>query len=341
MAWEPAQASPKNLRQVYHWAFRQFIKVGKRLELAGTGGSSDHNTLSGVTADQHHNQRHAFGGADHTGLAVAGALDGQVLTRRTGAWRNEDLPIQSWFDSKPAGEPIGLLFSGQSNAGGSSDQHPSLVKNDNVYEYSTGGTGAPLSWISPDPNGPAKGDYNPADLSGYTGMYLDKRGNIGWSAADYLQKITGRDVYLVTVWRNNAGIDEWLTGGDIYSRWQTDVAAAVATTELNNRDFDVFIWMQGEYDTAMAAATYLSKWEEMYDEAPGVADRFTQTMVCGPSPAFPGTETNLRNVCDTFHEYVRYGNSYKIDTTDGVHFNALGMELHGLMSAYKGLAGPL
>lgn len=335
------------MRALYHWAYNQFVRLGEVVALAGTGGSSDHSTLTGVTANQHHNQQHAFGGADHTGLAISGATPAQMLIYSFGAWRNTNIPRQSWFDNKPHGEPIFIVETGDSNT--NAGPLGGMVQNPRVFEYGTNGAGGPLAWRVADPNGPIKGDYDSLSAAGYTGMYQGGVGSMTWSCADYLQKLTGRDVYLICVWRNNIGIDQWLPGGDIYSRWQTDVAAAQATTQIGGRPADCFIWQQSAYDTYVTPpadktpAEYAAAWAQVYDNAPANQDRYSQWCLPMTTTGFqPNTTDSLSAAIKPYHEFLRLVDSGNLaDIGDDTHWAGESARAIGQMCAYKFARGPV
>jgi len=52
------------------------------------GGLVSHDVLTNVSADDHHNQAHAFDGADHTGLTITSLATGDLLRYSGTAWVN-------------------------------------------------------------------------------------------------------------------------------------------------------------------------------------------------------------------------------------------------------------
>jgi hypothetical protein len=175
---------------------------------------------------------------------------------------------------------------------------------------------------------------------------MEVRANIGWSCADYIQKRTGRDVFMVTVWRVGSSILEWLPGGALYDKYIADITAAWSSPEIGSRPADIAIWMQGETDAAMDTGVYLNNWEAVYAEAESTwnSDRFTQWAVCEfVQELMQGNAGfNIKNIPNTFHEYVQGISSYNFFETDGLgHFDGDALEVMGVACGRQFSAGPV
>lgn len=179
--------------------------------------------------------------------------------------------MTAWIDAdtftdrlagKPANEPIVLGFFGQSNCSGLHVYTPGMTVNNNVYAWhptSTPQTG-PFQWEVADPN----------RTSGYvggifTGMIGGGNGNIGWFAADIIQKATGRDVYLFTVHFAGSSISNFISNGSVEQEIATQAPAAMAAIPNGPEVPDFCIWMQGETDlVGMDDQTYIANLFQVY-----------------------------------------------------------------------------
>jgi len=137
--WRPKNAGPRNLRELYHWAWTQLKSAGGAIgDEGGTtppdppptpGHQHWHDNLINVTPDQHHPQIHAhnthtgIGPDDHhpqlhdidshtdVDLLVSNLKEGQGIwyDAGTGLWKNRG-PITEAF-------PTGLVNGGELNIG--------------------------------------------------------------------------------------------------------------------------------------------------------------------------------------------------------------------------------
>jgi len=283
------------------------------------------------------------------GPFIQAVLD--ILRQLSTCVREDDSP---GFWEKPQGEPIFMVFFGDSNCGGGAGGilSPAVEQNQNVFDYSTGGTGAALSWVVADPNGTQVADYDPLSASGYTGLFRGGYGNIGWACANLLQQRTGRDVYMLTYWRNAASIIDYLSGGDMNADFVASLASAQSTDAINGRAADLVIMEQGTIDYTMNPDEYADYFMDLYEDGESAGwneDRYTQWLMCefvpgftdgfGPGPGLAGN--NIRQAARRYHEYVRNVSAAGLDTTgDGVHFAAAELVELGEMCSIQAIAGP-
>lgn len=281
MVWRPTDAGPRNIRELYHWVRRELVSVGQEVGNGGGPGVDDHDDLTNVTPNQHHNQVHDFLGSDHSNIPATfppeehdldthGDVDidsptnGEQLVFRDGQWENVALdPLAE----KPAGEPIVIIAHGQSNVFGSFEPPRSeggtgggltpglIVSNPRVFYWQSAGTySVPTDWEwqTVDPYGAEHPDFQgPFRLLSWQGHAQDGRAGMAYVMADMLQKVTGRDVYVYQYGAGGVSIDSWLTTGTgargvIENNYG---AVAKATPEIDNRPADIVIWMHGEANT--------------------------------------------------------------------------------------------
>jgi hypothetical protein len=151
---------------------------------------------------------------------------------------------------KPPGEPYFIVATGQSNVIGLSlytDEAP--VINPRVFDWQ-----APVG----DPTNYAFAVADPYRTSNYSasiwmvGMRGGGYGNLCWNAADALQKMTGRDVYMLQVAKPSQSYVLWFSGSgaDLALAAQTPPALAAAGVTKA----DLAIWLQGESDAFVSTA---------------------------------------------------------------------------------------
>ena len=96
MAYKPNPAGPKNLREMFHWVYAELTRIASELG-SGGGGSTDHDDLTNVTPDQHHNRSHnhidpldgilpTFAGAGTTGYVPDPITENGFFLRDDGAF---------------------------------------------------------------------------------------------------------------------------------------------------------------------------------------------------------------------------------------------------------------
>ena len=168
--------------------------------------------------------------------------------------------------NKPINEPIFIVHSGQSNAGGFYPvvDEP-LIINPRVFDYQTPGlTTENYSFAVADPARDSSFFLQGGALIPKLGMKGRKHGHSGWSAADLIQKATGRDVFLFSVTWGGAGSGRWvqapaartddpaLTYPLPYDLFEAHIASALAAAHCTK--VDLMIWCQGEFEVALSSA---------------------------------------------------------------------------------------
>ena len=163
--------------------------------------------------------------------------------------------------NKPTDEPIFIVQSGQSNAGGFWPvvDEP-MVINPRVFDYQAPGlTTEDYSFVVADPA--RESSHWAAQSTPLLGMKGRKHGHSGWAAADLIQKATGRDVYLFTVTWGGAGSSRWtqapaartddpvLSYPTPYDLFATHIASALTAAHCTK--VDLMIWCQGEFEVAI------------------------------------------------------------------------------------------
>ena len=259
------------------------------------------------------------------------------------------------FPGNPGGStgPVLLVVTGQSNSGGGiSAATVPMVKNDNVFDWSSGGTGQTLGtthdWIAQSPDSAQYGDYDVNEI--YTGLTRGGIGHVGWAAADRIQRLTNRDVYMVCVHKSGTAIANWLTGGDVQLALSSRLAAALASPEIVAAGLtiaDMMIWSQGESDGLRAVNDYVADWNTVRDwmEAEGwVEDRATQWYLTQT----PSIETSVFANCNMFmealdntnDEFVRVIRTDRMIPHDNLHFTGDDANSVGSQVGRQVLLGP-
>jgi hypothetical protein len=180
--------------------------------------------------------------------------------------------------SKPAGEPIVIFATGQSEMYGLHTADTPLYRNDRVFVYSpaTALTGT-RAWRVADPTAPSLTGDVPNNFTVFTGYTQGGRGNIAIAMAQRLQEQTGRDVYVYMVVMSGAAITQWDFLGSaevfdrIYAEWPT-ASAALPVGAPSYADFALF--SQGYTDgyAGMLPSYWVSKCLGFFDRIsrPGI-----------------------------------------------------------------------
>jgi hypothetical protein len=232
----------------------------------------------------------------------------------------------------PDSRPILLVVTGQSNSGpGIGNLTTPVVVNDRVFDWSAARAGqtATHGWIVQDLNATEYPDYDVGEV--YTGVIRGNRGHPGWGCANSIQMITGRDVYMVCVYKSGTAIAEWLPGGGVESVLEQRVAEAVASPELvaEGIDYaDVLVWGQGESDGQRLVSEYVADFNTMRDsfEASGwVINRQTQWYLT-QTPAqdgsyFANANTFVEALDNENDEWVRAIRTDRMIPHDNLHFD--------------------
>ena len=241
--------------------------------------------------------------------------------------------------------PIVLVFSGQSNCTGWGAIDPGWTANNQVFDWTTGGSGGVHSWQIADLITP-KADF---DHGGTPVLYTGLRGgadNAGWRAANYLQQITGREVYIITTHKGGESINAWAAAGSAWVelRDQVEAARTAIPGGYSGAPVSHFLWFQGESDSTMGTTEYITKFDSLIDRT------VTETW------HFPGLMTIdifqlvAANRVTSFHnatfdalnhgrpEYLRVVNNGYMASADVLHFDGDSLALMGVACG-ESLAG--
>jgi len=227
--------------------------------------------------------------------------------------------IVDLWDDKPAGEPIVIVFTGQSNCTGTYPD-ATLTNNARVFDWEPTTTPQVGPFL-----------FRAVDVdraSGYTGGVFTgmigganaitpgtATGNIGYTCADILQRTTGRDVYMITVHYSGEPISRWLPGGACQVELSTQVNAALAAVPSGPAAPDFVIWMQGESNFTNTTPTdYTDDWLTVKAsfESDWAVENVTRWLVCGLPDIYEensGYWGGLDLVMQSTNEYVNYVNS--------------------------------
>lgn len=167
-----------------------------------------------------------------------------------------------WLAQFPAGRPIFIVGTGQSNSAGLNATSAGISTSNLVKDWATvGATNVPqtaLDWRKPDRNSNVvKSDYPAVNALGlptthYIGYKGGNVGNIHLAMAEYIAEKSGRNVYVLQVNRDAANSNFWnATDGTVYAALNAQMAAVTATPELDEWGItspDILNIMQGESD---------------------------------------------------------------------------------------------
>ena len=257
----------------------------------------------------------------------------------------------SAFPDKPLGEPIVIVFTGQSNCSGV-NVNSSMVTNSSVFDWQTTApsSGYPQtgtfafavanpSWNSGYANQQSTQAFTGMRGSGNDGFVTGSMGNIGWTAADLLQKQTGRDVYMITVHQGAATINAWASGGTCATRLNTQVVAALAAVPSGPAKPDLVIWAQGESDSTTgilgsSPESYFTAWNtfKVASEAVWTEKDKTRWLVCGLGSYWETTQgywAGLKLLIQNTSQYVNFIPSEGAQELILGHFSGLGYEQMG------------
>jgi hypothetical protein len=146
---------------------------------------------------------------------------------------------------------------------------------------------------------------------------------------DSLARHSHEPVTLTMVARGGTPIEEWAASGSTYPMLAACLAAWTATGQA---PADVFLWHQGEHNSALDPAEYRAKFLTLLDDltAGGVIDANTLVIVGG---LMPNNTTRVAFNARTLGTLARTGrvavaSSYGLTDFDGIHFD--GKSLHKL-----------
>ena len=117
---------------MFHWLWRELTQIGLAIGGDGTGGDPppahvhDHDALTNVTPNQHHNQAHLLWGSDHSDTDSGTAITNLQIIRYDGVQfvsdrrtkvhgggvlpaNNVSLPGDIWFNNQ-TGQPSAQLL---------------------------------------------------------------------------------------------------------------------------------------------------------------------------------------------------------------------------------------
>lgn len=199
------------------------------------------------------------------------------------------------FPDNPQGNPIFLVLTGQSNAVGIyPETAANMPQNSEVFDWQSAGQGptGTFAFAVADPARNLSPAFNGNMITGMRGAWpylgvptTDPTGNIGWSAANYIQKQTGRRVYLLSVAWNGQAIAEWANGATVEVELATQIPAALTAIQAIYPAVtapDAVIWMQGESDFARPPEDYVIDWLAFKAnvETKWAGVDYTQWLVC-------------------------------------------------------------
>lgn len=280
-------------------------------------------------------------------LSLSGSAEVYSTFNKTAFDQLTDNSHQNFFPDKPIDEPIVIALFGQSNAGlAGIDTPTNLTPNANVFDWSAGGAGqfTAHSWISQDLDAAEYADFN-SSLS-YTGMKRGGTGHMGWSCADYLQKATGRDVYIICVAHAGQAIAEWAVGQAQQVLISQVVGDALQTPELDGiTKIDGVLWMQGESDTGGVVQDYVDAWVAVraWMELDFVDHWKTMWMISEVSYEFTYSSVhNMHNAVDVQNdEFCRLVRTTSMETVDNIHYKTFFQNEIGKGMARGLLLGPI
>lgn len=281
------------------------------------------------------------------------------------------------FPGKPEGEPIVIVFTGQSNCTGQYtvpvDQ---MVNNPKVFDWREVNAAYPqieFEWRVAEPNYASSFPYfySFIGMPGFglgvaVGDNLDEpRGNIGWACANQLQKETGRDVYMISCHQGAQPIQGWGpdTGGQPHlngdKRILLEQQVPLALAAIGVSTVDVVIWSQGEANVLQdpsndpanqcGAEEYAEKfkWFRESTEAIYTTRDYTRWIITGMSevmrevtatqPYWGGHEL----IVETTNQYTTYipVDEWLSNPDDRVHFTGAGLLEVGNRCSQTLLAG--
>lgn len=199
---------------------------------------------------------------------VVGGKDATIQNYSSGNWVStpQDDTLLKAIWQKPSGQPVFIVLTGQSNAGAHNIAANPMPINNRIFDFATDGPTVPQSetpqWRVPQTTDPSGKDDFTSTLV-YTGYRQRGRAYIIGACADRIQKITGRDVYMVQVFKGSSNITEWTNPGGFNELLATRVNEALNTPELIAAGItspDAVIWMQGENNSGDSASDYLDAW---------------------------------------------------------------------------------
>lgn len=315
------------------------------------GGGIFHDDLTNVTEDQHHPKLHVLN--SHTDVVTSSHKNGQALMwdSPTGKWINADV---NYFKDKEHDDPILLVFTGQSNAVG--QQTIGSVPNSSnsrVFSWNSdglaGGQARAFGWAVPDLAAAELLDYSGGAI--YSGINQGDIGHIGWACADYIQRKTGRDVYIVCVAFAGQAISTWLPAGSMEVVLDGRVKDALASTEMSGiTQVDAILWMQGESDSGRLAEDYIADWETVRGgfETEGWAGRHYTQWLLGETTTYgfvwKDVYRTLAKLDSSQDEMVRLIRGTSLSYSDvGIwgHYDGDSLMRMGASMARSLLAGPI
>ena len=150
------------------------------------------------------------------------------------------------MNGKPAGEPWLFVSTGQSILTGGWPA-TGMVQNTEIRDWVEQSQGGGFSWHTPDPAGAAIGGGSPG-----MGYRQDNTGFYPWSMADFVQRLTGRRVYMISAYFSGASVDSWAyygPDGVVSNLLTTQYAAALAAESSLPAQPDAFVWSQAFADS--------------------------------------------------------------------------------------------
>ena len=206
---------------------------------------------------------------------ILNAQDATIQNYQSASWINDaidDAALKAIWN-KPAGQPILLVMTGQSNALNFNTAANPMAIPTGVYDFGTAGASPPQvgtpTWLVPQTtNAVSKQDFNTAAY--YTGYAQRGRGNAAIACAARLHVLTGRTVYIVQVSKASTFVDDWTAPSGIGDLLNQRVTEALATSEMTTAGItapDLVMWLQGESGSLYEYADYLTIWNTWRNDA--------------------------------------------------------------------------
>ncbi|MCA9367917.1 hypothetical protein KC887_06690 [Candidatus Kaiserbacteria bacterium] len=243
---------------------------------SGTGSAYDATLSEENWVEIPGNSRYYLGNS-YSGSTISDVLGSNPATIQNysrDAWvstaQDDTLLRDIW--QKPEGQPVLLAGTGQSNAGAHNIAANPMATNPRVFDFATDGDAPPQvdtpTWISAYTDvSYQKDDFYPTNV--YTGYRANGRAYPLAAIADRIQKITGRDVYIVNVFKGSTAISSWIGTGGVGEVLDTRVQQALETSEMVSAGItapDAVFWLQGESNSGDAPSDYADDWDAWRDQ---------------------------------------------------------------------------